>query len=306
MSVVQTADLHLPAAKKKNNRKLLIPYLFIAPAILFFLIVTIIPTIAALPISLSDWNVISTDRNWVGFDNYAQLMDDSVFWKALTNTLIYTVTVVPGVAILALVFALMLNMKIRFRSLFRLMIFSPVITSMIAVAVVWSWLYEPNFGLFNYILELLGLPKLAWLKDPSTSLLSIIILSIWKDVGYQMIIFLAGLQGIPTDLYEAADIDGANRWQKFRNITLPLLRPTTLFVMITSLISAFMVFQQVYIFREVTPLDSATVLVSYIQETGFRKLEMGYASAMAIVLFVIVMIITAIQWTFFRKDVSYD
>lgn len=279
------------------------PFLFIAPAVFFFLIVTIVPALLGFPLSAMRWNLLGA-KVFIGLDNFREILTDAMFWKTLRNTGVYTLVAVPVEVTLALGVALLLNRDdLPLKNLFRTIYFLPVITSTVAAVFIWEWLYHPNFGLFNYFLGKIGISPLPWLTHPKTAMMSMIIYVVWKGLGYRTVIFLAGLQGIPKETLEAAMVDGANSWQRFWKVTLPLLGATTFLNVLTATIGSLMDFSVSYLM--VGPLDSTTLVVKYIYETAFKTLRMGYASAMAMVLFVIVMLITALQWKA-RKEMTYD
>jgi len=279
------------------------PFIFIAPAVFFFLAVTIVPALMGFPLSFSRWNLLGA-KAFIGLDNFREILTDPMFWKTLRNTGVYTLVGVPIEVALALGVALLLNRDdLPLKNLFRTVYFLPVITSTVAAVFIWEWLYHPNFGLFNYVLGKVGIDPLPWLTHPKTAMMSMIIYVVWKGLGYRTVIFLAGLQGIPKETQEAAVVDGANTWQRFWHVTLPLLRATTFLNVLTATIGSLMDFSVSYLM--VGPLDSTTLVVKYIYETAFKTLRMGYASAMAMVLFAIVMLITFIQWKA-RKELTYD
>jgi len=250
------------------------------------------PVIATFVISLTDWDII-TPMRFVGFENYLQLFRDPIIAITLRNTLVLTLITVPGQMVLALLLAVLLDRKSLLMRFFRGVYFLPTISSMVAVAVVWQWMYNPEFGLLNYVLGWFGVSPQQWLTSSDTSLMSISLVIIWRNAGYFMLLYLAGLQGISNTYYEASDLDGANVFQKFWYITVPLLRPTTMFVFITSIIGSFQVFDAVQIMTQGGPGRSSSVLVHYLYQNAFVYFRMGYASAIAYLLFFIVLIITA-------------
>jgi multiple sugar transport system permease protein len=276
----------------------------LAPAVLVSLAFVAIPIAFSLYISFRKWSILLPAKPFVGLDNYSRLFNSSEFWQALRNTAIYTAGVVPAGAALSLGIALLLNRKMRGLYFYRTAFFMPVVTSTVAVAVVWMWLYSPQYGPINLVLRGLHLPAINWLMDPDRALLAVMIMSVWKNIGYHMVIFLAGLQGIPPDYYEAAGIDGAGRIASFRYITWPLLLPTTGFVLITNTIFSFLVFGPIYVMTGGGPMRSTTVIVYYIYQRAFEFREMGYASAVAWVLFVVMMVLTIVQFSFTRKGVG--
>jgi ABC-type sugar transport system permease subunit len=282
------------------------PYGFILPGTAFYLMVTIMPMFMGLWMSLHRWNILRTRQTFIGLANYATVLTNPVFWQALKNTLIYTVGVVPVQIGLALIVALLLNAEIRGRTMFRLLYYLPVVTPLSIAAVIWQWIYHPQMGLLNAALSTFGVAPRNWLGDPQIAMLSVIIVAIWAGLGYKMVIFLAALQGIPESYYEAAMIDGANRLDLFRHITLPLLRPTMLYVFITSLIGSFQVFGLVNVLTGGGPLDATNVLVMHIYRRAFSDYQFGEASAMSFVLFAIILLFTLVQWKVMGREVSYD
>jgi len=303
-AAVLAAIASLIITKRRERAALLQGYGFLMPSFLLLLVFIFTPLFFSLYLSFHQWNVVSADKPFVGFENFQTLLYDRQFWNALKNTAVYSLHVPAGMAVSLLV-ALMMNQKIRGVNFLRTLFFLPSVSSFVAIALVWQWMYHPQFGLANYLLSLLGLPTLSWLRDPATALISIMLMSIWMSLGYQMVIFLAGLQGIPQELYEAARTDGANAWQRFWKITLPLLMPTTFFILVTSLIGSFQVFASIYVMTEGGPLHSTDVVVYHIYQNAWEYLKMGYASAMAWVLFIIVMIATWLQFKLIGKNVDY-
>lgn len=272
------------------------------PSFVLFGVFTIYPIFHSLYLSFFNVSLISTKRSFVGWNNYAALIKNPTFQKAVLNTITYTLGVVPVGILLSLVIAVLLNNKLRFQGLFRTAFFTPVITSMVAVAIVWSWLLEPNYGLINSFLSKLGIAGPGWLTDPKWALPSVILLSIWKNLGYNMVIFLAGLQDIPRDVYESADIDGATPLQKFGYITLPLLKAPMGFAAIMSVIKSMQVFGQIYVMTGGGPANSTMVMVYYLYQQAFEFYRLGYASAVAWVLFAVILVLTLIQNRAFRPE----
>ncbi|GAB2564989.1 multiple sugar transport system permease protein [Gracilibacillus alcaliphilus] len=293
----------MESIRKLMGREAFWGYVFITPILIGFAVFMFYPLIASLYLSLTESDGINPS-SFIGLENYTTLMADEEFLNSLKVTLIYVAGTVPLGAILALLVAVLLNQKIRFVNAYRTAFFIPVITSMVAVATVWKWLYNTDYGLINGMLAKMGLYEPPWLASEEWALLSIIIMSIWKGLGFNMVIYLAGLQNISVSLYEAAKIDGANGFQRLFHITIPLLRHTTLFVVIMSIINSFQVFDQVYIMTNGGPADSTSVIVFYIYQNAFLFFKQGYASAMAYILFIIIFIITFIQMKITnRKDV---
>jgi multiple sugar transport system permease protein len=265
------------------------------------------PVIYAFYVSLLEWNYISPNPEFVGLANYAALLRDSDFVTSLVNTVYYVLGTVPTSMAVALFVAVLLNQKIRGLAWYRTVYFLPVVTAANAVAIVWFWIYHPDYsGLVNGLLDRLGLPIQSWLLDPRWAMPCIILMSIWKGLGYNVVIFLAGLQNISSEYYEAAQIDGAKGWSMFRYITWPLLSPTTFFVLIVSVIGSFQVFSQVYVMTRGGPLKSTLVVVYYLYKIGFEDFKMGYASAMAYTLFVIIFVLTLLQRKYIGSRVHYQ
>lgn len=281
------------------------PLVFILPCLLGLLVFTFVPVLMSFGLSFSYWNLLGTPR-FVGLENYTQVLADPLFWKTLTNTLIFVVgSLVLEIAV-ALGVAMLLTTAIQGIGIFRTAFFLPVITPMVSVALVWGWLYDPKFGWLNWIVKSVGGEPIAWLYDPAWAMLAIILLRVWKDMGYNMVILLAGLQGIPTHLYESAALDGAGAWQRFLRITLPMLSPTLFFVMTVSLINAFQAFDAVYLLTQGGPENSTQVLVYWLFKNAFEFYKVGPASAMAYILFVIILGITLVQWWMRKRWVLYE
>lgn len=279
-------------------------YLFIAPQVLGVVLFVLGPIVFSFYLSFTEWDFM-TAPNWIGLKNYAELFSDHLFWKVLGNTLYYTIGNIPLLIVFALLLALGLNQEIRFVTVYRAVFFIPVITSVTAVALVWSWMYNPDFGVINTILRALGLPTPGWIASPEWAMPSIILMSVWQGVGYSMVIFLAGLQGVPRELYEAARIDGANSIACFTKITIPLLSPTTFFVLIMALINSFQVFAQPFMMTNGGPADSTYVMVLYIYRMAFRWFDMGKASALSWILFAMIFIVTIFQFKYSDRWVHY-
>ncbi|NHN33736.1 carbohydrate ABC transporter permease [Paenibacillus agricola] len=274
----------------------MVAYYFLLPAIIGFAIFTAVPLVASLVISFYEWNTLSSPK-FVGLGNFVKIFtEDQIFWIAMENTFWYAVGVVPFSIALGLAAALLLNQKIIGIAFWRTVYFLPVMTSTVAISLVWKWLYNPDVGLINVLLREIGIQNPpTWLTSTTWALPSIIIVTIWKTIGYNMVIFLAGLQNVPKELYEAAEIDGSSKWNMFWKITLPLLRPTTFFITVISIIHSFQVFGYALIMTEGGPGASTNTLVLYIYQQGFKYFNMGYASAIAWVLFIILLIVTMIQ-----------
>ena len=288
----------------RGLRKVALVSLFLLPALIPLIVFRIFPMIASMWVSLTEWNLL---RPWefVGLDNYAKILANPYFHKALLNTLYYMVGYLPLVLIGALIVAVLLNSRLKGVAFFRGIYFLPVVTSWVVVALLWKWLLSPEGGIINYLLSLVGIAGPGWWTDPNWAMPSIIIASVWKDLGFNMLILLAGLQSIPEHLYEAARIDGASKWQRLRHVTLPLLTPSILFVMVLAMIGAFQVFDQVWVMTEGGPAGATTVVMEQVVRSAFRYGLMGEASAMSWVLFAIILVFTVVQLKFQRKWVHY-
>ena len=289
----------------KNARNNLTGWAMVAPATIIFGIFTFFAMGYALFISLHSWNMLRP-MVWVGLDNYTRAFNSPEFWNSLKVTVLYALyTVIPSVTI-SLLIAILLNKALRGVGFYRVAIYLPVITSMAAAAIVWRYIYDPDLGLANYLLSLVGVGPKKWLYDPKTALMAVSIVGVWKRLGYNTVLYLAGLQGIPGYYYEAAELDGANEWSKIWNITLPLLSPTTFFVVIMQIIASFKVFVSVNIMTNGGPLRSTDVISHHIYEHSFRYFRMGYGSAIAYILFMIIFVLTLIQFRFEKKMVHYS
>lgn len=281
-------------------------YILIAPLVLGLFTFYLAPAFASLYISLTDWNGF-TEMQWNNFANFIDLWKDDRFIRSLQNTFVYTIVVVPVAICLAIFVAVMLNQKIRGVSIYRMVYFLPVVSMPVAVAMVWRWLYHSEFGLINMILGALSMPTPMWLLDEKFIMLSISLVGIWSVFGNYTVILLAGLQSISTTYYEAAELDGASAWRKFFNVTLPLLTPNLFFVLITSLIGTLQVFDLVFMMaRDSSIIESSRTIVYSVWENAFVFTKMGYASAQAWILFIIIMIITIVQMVGQKKWVHYQ
>jgi multiple sugar transport system permease protein len=277
-------------------------YLTVFPTAAFFAVFIVFPVAYSLYISTLNWDGISPDPRFIGLRNYERMLDQPLFWRSMAQTGVFILGLVPLRMAVALALALLLNQKIGGLAVYRTLYFMPVVTSTVAVSMVWLWIFDPTWGVANWILEQLYLPTSQWLSDPNVALWALILMTIWKTVGFEMVIYLAGLQGIPASLYEAAAIDGADRWRQFRHITLPLLAPTTFFILVTAVIGAAQIFDQVFVMTQGGPLRSTYVIIYYLYEEAFRFFRMGYAAAIAWVVFGCVLVLTILQWKFLRRD----
>src|SRR5512142_1722460 len=281
-----------------GQRRQMWAYVFLLFPLLFFIMIRFAPTLFAMSVSLFRWDILSPNKPWVGMRNYETLFADPVFWKSLTNTLLYVALSIPAQLVLGLSFALLLQAATHWRGFFRALYFIPFVTSTVAISWVWRWIYQPTFGPLNKLLALVGLPDQKYLASPDQALPSIVVVLVWQALGFYVIIFIAGLEGIPVDFYEAAKIDGARAWDLFRHITLPLLNPTIVFLTVIGTINGIQVFTQVLnmSFQGMGgPLDSTKSLVLFIYNQAFQSFKMGYASAGTVVLFAIILVITLVQ-----------
>ena len=274
------------------------PYLFLLPAIAFLGLTSFLPVLQAIYLSFTNYDFVSSPT-FNGWQNYINLWRDRTFWKVLSNTLVYLSFVVPSLVILPLVLAILVNQKLRSIKFFRAVYYFPVIVSVVVAGIAWKWVYAEN-GILNYFLSIITFQsvKIPWLTDPRTAIFAIIAVVIWRGVGYYMVIYLAGLQAIPVDLYEAAAIDGSDGWQKHVDITIPLMQPYIILVSIISSISAMKIFEEVYIMSQGGPVNSTKTVVYYLYEKGFTSLEMGYASAIGVFLFLIIFTISILTFKF--------
>ena len=288
----------------RGPRKALTLTAFLLPSLLPLVLFTIGPMAASVGISFLEWDLL-TSPEWLGLGNYRELLGDSEFWAAVRHTLYFLVLYLPLVFVGGLGIALALNRGVRFIGLLRAMYFVPVVTSWVVVALMWKWLLNPGSGVVNTVLGVVGIDGPGWWTDPIWAMPAIVLATAWKDLGFVMVIFLAGLQSIPEDYHEAAMVDGASGWHRFRHITLPLLSPASFFVLTISLINGFQVFDQVFVMTGGGPAGSTTVLVQQVYTNAFRYSEMGYAAAMSWVLFLIIIVVTAVQFRAQDRWVHY-
>lgn len=278
--------------------------LYASPVILGVVLFWIGPMLYAVFLTTQDWNLI-TPPHFIGLDNIRTAIHDPVLWKSLTVTAYYTLVGVPIQLIAALALALLLNQEMRGRSVYRLVFYLPSITPIVASSVVFSQLFNTQFGAVNHILSWFGISPVNWLFEPKWAVPALILMSLWF-IGPQMIIFLAGLQGVPENLMEAATIDGASAWQRFRNVVVPMISPTILFNLIMGIIGSFQVFAQAFIMTNGGPEDATRFLVLYIYQNGFQYFKMGYAATISWLLFFIIVIMTAIQFMLSKRWVYYE
>lgn len=291
--------LAIPVPRSRSaqkRRQALIAYAFLAPTLLIFLIFRHGPALAALLLGFFDWTIVDTPR-FAGLDNYSRLVEDEIFWRSLRNTGLFVLMTVPTDVVLALFLAVLVNQKLRGMWLFRLAFFMPFVTATAIVAIVWRWIYQPQ-GIANGALTFFGLEPLTWLSDPDWALPAVAIMSVWKHVGFNMLILVAGLQAIPQDYEEAARLDGAGPRAIFFGITLPLLWPVLVLVTILTTIGSFQVFDAAFVMTNGGPFYATTTVVYYIYQNAFDQYQMGYAAAIAFALFLIMLVLTLLQRRF--------
>jgi len=309
------------ADSRAERREERTAFIFLAPGLVLFFLFVLLPVVAALYLSFCRYDIVHSPV-WIGLRNYARIGKDlanhGVFYLSLRNTAQYALGTIPLGMALALALALLVNAGLRGVSIYRTSYYLPVVTSLVAISMVWMWLYDPTYGLLNYGLELIAraataltgrqmmIPPQTWLADPGQAMAAIVVMSIWRGLGYNMVIYLAGLQGIPEHLYEAAIIDGATAWQRFKAITWPLLRPATAFIFVVSVIGSSQVFAQVYVMTNGGPNNATTTIVHQIFQNAFSFMKMGYASAMAFVLFGIIFLLSLLNLRLLRGgEVEY-
>jgi len=276
-------------------------YAMLTPSIILMGVFTLFAAGFAFYLSFHQWDVLNPAKPYVGLQNYRELKSDAYFRQAVKNTAYYTVGTVPLSVVLGLLIALLLNRQIRGRALFRTLFYLPVVTPLIVSGLIWKWVLDGDFGLLNYYIGKIGISPQLWLSNPSLAMPSVIMVSVWATVGFTMLVYLAGLQAIPQEYYEAAAVDGAGGWKQFRHITLPLLAPSTFFVTVYLIISSFQVFDQIFVMTDGGPLRATTTVVYYIWQAGFQQFTMGYASAMAYGLFAIIFVFTVIQVVIYNR-----
>ena len=277
------------------------PYLFLMPALIVLVIFFFIPFFQTFALSFMDYSNSIYHAQFAGMVNYIKLFHSPAFYKVLFNTFIYLIVAVPILAILPLFLAVLLNRQIRGVTLYKILIYLPVIVSIVVAAIAFKWLYADE-GILNFIVTTLGLSKIGWLTDPNWALYSVIIVTIWKGIGYYMMIYLAALMSVPKELYEACEIDGAGFFRKHLTVTIPHIMPTIALVTTISTISAMKVFAEIYVMTKGGPLNSSKTIVYYIYERAFENLDLGFASAMAVVLLVIVLALSLVNILFFEKN----
>jgi ABC-type sugar transport system permease subunit len=279
---------------KERNKKQILPYFLVSPYLLHLLVFITFPIVFSIVLTFHKWNIISP-MEYVGVDNFVRLFNDRMFWKAIVNTFVFLVIHIPLQIIIALALAYFLNQKLFFRAFYRAAFFLPVVISGVVVTMLWQQLYSFDTGLINEMLVSIGLPRVPWLTDPKFAMISIAIMATWKNVGLYVILFLVGLQSVPERYYEAADVEGASSWQKFRYITLPAINPTIFMVTILSTIGGFGLFIEPYIMTGGGPLNSTLSAMLYIYKQAFEYYHMGYAATLGIFFALIIMLVVVIQ-----------
>lgn len=286
------------------KREAITGYLFTAPAVLGFLIWVAGPMLFSAWLSLTEWDLLSPPE-FVGLSNYVAMFQDDLFWQSLRVTFYFTLVSVPLFQVSALAVALLMNSNVRGISIFRTIYFLPSIVPLVANAMLWAWILNSDFGLLNAVLRFLGLPKVLWLQDPRWAMPALITMSLW-GIGGAMLIYLAGLQGVPQQLYEAAEIDGANYWHRFRHVTIPMLSPVIFFNLLLGLIGALQTFTQGYIITNGGPQNSTLFYALYLYRQAFTNFQMGYAAALAWVLFMIVLVLSVFVFRYLGRQVYYE
>jgi multiple sugar transport system permease protein len=299
----RAADAHAPTLKKTERREALTGALMVSPSVILLIVFFFIPVILAFVLAFTNARLISPSISFVGLDNFTRLFQDPLFWKSLRNTLYFAVVVVPLQSGFALLLALLVNVRIRGTNFFRTLYFVPVVTSIVVVSILWQFMYQPD-GLINNVLQSVSFNVIQgtdWLNNPGTAMPAIMFMSIWQAVGFHMVIWLSGLQTIAPELYEAADIDGAGPWEKFRYVTWPGLRSTRTFILVTITIAALSLFAQVKLMTNGGPLDATTTVVFQAVRIGYQQQQTAYASAISLVFFVLVLTVSLVQRYFTRE-----
>lgn len=281
------------------------PYLYILPAFVFLFIFTHYPILKTFYLSLYKWNLATPKQEFVGPANYVQAWSTPLFWQVLRNNVFFALWTIPFSLGVAMALALLINQRIRGLAFYRAALFYPTIIPMAAAAMIWLWILTPSYGLLNYYGKPLGLPDIHWLGDSRFALWALALVGVWKRVGYYMVIFLAGLQIIPEYLYEAAILEGASAWQRFRRVTFPLLSPTTFFVAVMAVIDSFQAIDQVYLMTQGGPGNETNLFIFYIYQNAFRFFDMGYASAVSGILFLLLLGLTALAFSLLQRRVHY-
>lgn len=290
---------------KRKIKNLMRVLMFILPALIPLGVFWLFPMGEAIFMSFTDWDYMSSAYNIVGFDNYRNIFSDSMFYDALKNTLVFTLgTLVPTIA-LGLLAAVILRKKITGSAIYKAIIFSPWVTPTVVISIVWSWIFEPQYGLANYILQLLNMPKSQWLQSSDTAMTAVILVTVWKGFGWAMIFYLTALEKVPKELYEAAAVDGAGSWQKFKKITLPLISPTTFFLTIITTINSIQAYDQIQVLTQGGPSGSTRTILYLYYQTAFENFNIGEATAIAVIILLIIGALAGIQFIASKKWVHY-
>lgn len=291
--------------KRINFRKVGSVWLFVLPALIPLIVFWIYPILRSVYISFTDWDYMSPTYNFVFLDNFIALFKDDRFYDALWNTLVFTVgTLVPTI-VLGLLLALLMQKAFKGSGIVKFILFSPWITPTVAISIVWTWIYDPDTGIANAVLEFLHLPALQWIKSSETAMLAVIIVTVWKSLRYAMIFYLSALEKVPGELYEASGLDGAKSWQRFRDVTLPCISPTTFFLVIITMVSSLQAYDQIQILTQGGPSGSTRTLLYMYYQLGFEEFNMGQATAVAIVMIILTVFLSTIQFTASKKWVHY-
>lgn len=291
--------------KKFRGTKTSTVLLFVLPVLIPLIVFWIYPILKSLYISLTDWDYMSPTYNIVWFDNFKNLFQDSRFYESLWNTLVFTIgTLIPTIVI-GLLLALLMQKAFKGSGILKFILFSPWITPTVAVSIVWTWIYDPGSGIANQILNFLHLPQLQWIKSSDTAMLAVIIVTVWKSLGYVMIFYLSALEKVPQELYEASGMDGAKGWQKFRDVTLPCISPTTFFLVIITMVNSLQAYDQIQILTQGGPSGSTRTLLYMYYQLGFQEFDMGQAAAIAVVMIVLTVFLSSVQFLVSKKWVHY-
>lgn len=292
-------------SRTQKHRETLWGWGLMVPTLLGLLFFTVGPFLVAIYVSFTNWSLFKGPE-WVGLANYQKMFQDPLFWISWQNTALYTGVSVPLSMIIGLGIAILLNRKLRGMAFFRILFFAPMTIGVVASGLLWAWMFSPQYGLLNYILNFAGLGPFRWLTSESTSLMSIIIVGVWRAIGFTIVIFLAGLQSIPDSLYDAAAVDGAGGWRKFRHITIPMLSPTIFFSTLIGVIMSFQVFEQTYVMTQGGPGNSTLTIIYFIYQNGFSYLRMGYASAVSVSFLIVILLGTSLLLRFQDRLVHYE
>ena len=305
-SAAVSSVVRVRPSKAKVRRNRLWGWLFISPWVVGFLAFTLYPFIASLYYSFTNYNILAAPQ-WVGLQNYQYMLQDGLFWQSLGNTLYYTIVFVPVSTVVAIAIAMLLNMKIRGQTIYRTLFYLPSVVPLVASSVLWLWLFNPSFGFIDAFLRALNLPAPGWLYSDAWVKPSLVLMSLW-GIGQPIVIYLAGLQGVPQELYEAALLEGANAWQRTRSVTLPMISPVILFNVVLGMIGSFQYFTQAYVMTQGGPDNSSLFFALYLYENAFQYLHLGYASAMAWLLFVLILVATLLvfrssaRWVYYGNE----